>query len=69
MYYLILLSLMNKEEVFRILSNVDREKACGLDEIPFRMLKDGAEILAETISQIVNMSLGSKFSEGCKQQK
>ena len=69
MYYLILLSLMNKEEVFRILSNIDHEKACGLDEIPSRMLKDGAEILAETISQIVNMSLGSKFSEGCKQHK
>ena len=65
MYHLILLSLMNKEEAFRILSNVDHEKACGLDEIPFRMLKDGAQILAETISQIVSMPLGSKFSEGC----
>ena len=30
------------------------------------MLKDGAEILAEPVSQIVNMSLGSKFPEGCK---
>ena len=57
------------EEVFKILSNVDLEKACGLDKIPCRMLKDGAEILAEPISQIVNMSLGSKFPEGCKTAK
>ena len=33
------------------------------------MLKDGAEILAELISQIVNMSLGSKFPEDCKTAK
>ena len=63
------LQLTNKEEVFKILSSVDPEKACGLDEIPCRMLKDGTEILAEPISQIVNMSLGSKFPEGCKTAK
>ena len=33
------------------------------------MLKDGAEILAEPISQIVNMSLGSKFPKSCKTAK
>ena len=59
------LQLTNKEEVFKILSNLDLEKACVLDEIPCRMLKDGAE----SISQIVNMSLGSKFPEGCKTTK
>ena len=41
--------LMKKKEVFKILSNVDPEKACGLDEIPCRMLKDSVEILAEPI--------------------
>ena len=40
-----------------------------LDDIPCRMLKDGGGILAEPISQIVNMSLGSKFPEGCKTAK
>ena len=30
------------------------------------MLKDVAEIFAEPISQIVNISLGSKSLEGCK---
>ena len=63
------LQLTKKEEVFKMLSNVDPEKACGLDEIPCRMLKDGAEILAEPISQTVNISLGSKFPEGCKAAK
>ena len=62
------LQLTNKEKVFNILNNVDTEKACP-DEIPCRMLKDGAEILAEPISQIVNMSLGSKFPKSCKAAK
>ena len=63
------LESMNKQEVFKILSNVDPEKACGIDEIPCRMLKDGTEILVEPISQIVNMPLGSKFPGGCKTAK
>ena len=33
------------------------------------MLKDGAKILAEPMSQIANMSLGSKFPEGSKTLK
>ena len=33
------------------------------------MLNDGAEILVELISRIVNISLGSKFPEGCKKAK
>ena len=60
------LQLTNKEEVFKILSNIGPEKDYGLDETPCRMLQDGAEILAEPISQTVNMSSGSKVSEGCK---
>ena len=63
------LQLTNKEEVFKTLSNVGPEKTCGLDEIPCRMLEDGAEMLAESISQIVNMSLGSKLPEGSKAEK
>ena len=56
------LQLMNKEEVFKILSNVDPEKACGLNEILCRLLQDYSEILAQPISQIVNMTLRFKFS-------
>ena len=61
------LQLMNKEEVFKILFNIDPKKAYDLDEIPCRMLKDGAEIIIKHLSQIVNMSLGSKFSNVVKQ--
>ena len=49
------LQLTNKEKVFKILSNVDSEKACGLNEMPCRILKDCTEILAEPTSQIVNI--------------
>ena len=56
------LQLMNKEEVFKILFNIDPKKAYDLDEIPCRMLKDGAEIIIKHLSQIVNMSLGSKLT-------
>ena len=50
------LQLTNKEKVLKIFSNLDTEKACSIDKIPCRMLKDGAETLAEPISQIVNIS-------------
>ena len=63
------LQLTNKEELFKVLSNVDPEKAYVLDEIPCRMLKDSVEILAEPISQIFNMWLGSKFPEGSRTVK
>ena len=60
------IQLTKNEEVFNILCNVSPEKACGLDETPCRMLKDGAEILFEPIFQIANMSLGSNFGKDCK---
>ena len=63
------LQLTNKEEVFKVLSNFDPEKAYVLDKIPCRVLKDSAEILAEPISQIFNMSLGPKFPEGSRTVK
>ena len=63
------LQLTNKEEVFKISSNDNPEKACGVDKIPSRKLKDGAGILVEPTSRIDNMSLGSKFPESCKTAK
>ena len=63
------LQLTNKEELFKVISNVDPEKAYVLGEIPCRMLKDSVEILAEPISQIFNMWLGSKFPEGSRTVK
>ena len=61
--------LTNKEDNLKILSDVDPEKACSLDEIPFRIQKDGAEISAAPISQVVNMLLGSAFPESCNKSK
>ena len=49
------LNWTSKEEIFKILRKIDNEKACGFDETPCRMLKDGAEILAEPASQNSNM--------------
>ena len=61
--------LTNKEDNLKIISDVDPAKACSLDEIPFRIQKDGAEISAAPISQVVNMSLGSAFPESCNKSK
>ena len=63
------LQLTNKEGVFKMLNNFDPCGLDDLDEIPRRMLKDGSEILAEPIPQIVNMSLGSKLPEGSNTAK
>ena len=61
--------LTSKEEVYEKLSNAEPDKACGLDQSSCRILSDGAEILTEPISQIVNMSLCSKFPDSCKRAK
>ena len=54
--------------IVKILSNVNPEKACGLDELACRMLEDGGENLAQPILQIVNMSLGQSFLQVVKEQ-
>ena len=50
-----------REEVYNILIIIDPNKAYGIDEIPRRFLKDGAELLTETLCKIINLFLGSKF--------
>ena len=46
---------------------LDVSKASGIDEIPSRILKDGAEILAKPISDIINLSIKlSTFPDKCK---
>ena len=41
----------------KLLYCLDVSKAPGIDEIPSRFLKDGAEILAKPISDIINLSI------------
>ena len=56
-------------EIYKILINIGSNKACKFDEIPGRFLKDGAELLTETLCKIVDLSLSSKFPLMCKRAK
>ena len=38
-----------REEIYKILINIDPNKAYGIDEIPGRFLKDGAELLTDPL--------------------
>ena len=41
-----------REEIYKI----DPNKAYGIDDIPGRFLKDGAELLIEPLCEIINLS-------------
>ena len=56
-------------KIYNILISIDPNKTCGIDEIPGRFLKDGAELLTEPLCKIINLSLGSKFSVMYKTKK
>ena len=58
-----------REEIYKILINIDPNKAYGVDEIPGRFLKDGAELLTDPMCKIINLSLSSKFPLMCKTAK
>ena len=51
-----------REEIYKIPINMDPNNAYGIDKIPRRFLKDGAELLAEPLCKIINLSWSSKFS-------
>ena len=58
---------ISKEKILNILQNLETNKAAGIDDISGRFLKDGAELLANPISQICNLSIKqSKFPSQCK---
>ena len=61
--------IAKREEVYKILINIDPNKAYGIDEIPGRFLKDGAELLTEPLCEMINFSLSSKFPLMCKTAK
>ena len=45
-------------------------KATGIDSIPARFLKDGAEVIAKPLAQIINLSIATrKFPKDCKTEK
>ena len=53
-------------EIYKIIINVDPSKTYGIEEIPGRFIKDGAELLTEPLCWIINLSLSSKFPFICK---
>ena len=56
-----------EEAIKKLLCCVDVSKAPGMDEISPRFLKDGAEVLAKPICDIINLSIKlSTFPDKCK---
>ena len=48
---------MTREEVYNLLCKIDPSKSCGPDEVPGRLLKEGAEWLAEPLSKLFLLTL------------
>ena len=44
-----------REGIYKILTNIDPNEAYDIDEIPGRFLKDGAELLTETLFKVINL--------------
>ena len=56
--------------VLKLLTNVDVNKAAGMDNMSERFLKDGADILAIPITQVCNLSIKlSHVPNNCKLTK
>ena len=56
------------ENIYKIL-NIDPNKGDGIDKIHGRLLKDGAELLTESVCKIIILSLSCKFPLMCKTAK
>ena len=55
------------EDVKKMLLSLDTNKATGMDTIPAKFLRDGAEVLAISLGNIINLSIKlSTFPEDCK---
>ena len=50
-------SLLSETEVCKMLKGLSPRKATGLDDLPARFIRDGAEGIAYPISYIINLSL------------
>ena len=58
---------VSEEDVKKILLSLDTSKAAGMDQIPAKFLRDGAEVLALPLGNIINLSIKlSTFPEECK---
>ena len=60
-------SNVSEEDVKNILLTVDTSKAAGMDQIPANLLRDGAEVLALPLGNIINLPIKlSTFPKECK---
>ena len=58
---------LSEEDVKKILLSLDTSKAAGMDQIPAKLLRDSAEVLALSLRNIINLSIKlSTFPEECK---
>ena len=57
----------SEDEILKLLTDTNPEKAAGIDNLSGRFLKDGAVVLALPISKLCNFSIKrSKFPLNCK---
>ena len=60
-------SNISEEDVKKILLSLDTSKAAGIDQMPGKCLRDGAEVLTLLLGNIINLSIKlSIFPEECK---
>ena len=60
-------SNVSQEDVKKILLSLDTSKVTGMDQKPSKFLRDGAEVLALPLKNIINLSIKlSTFPEECK---
>ena len=61
------MSSISKQVIKKFLLNITASKDAGIDHIPAKFLKDGAEVLALPLRYIINWSIKlSNFPEECK---
>ena len=61
------LSNVSEKFIKKILLSLDTNKAAGMDQIPVKFLRYGAEVLAFSLRNIINLSIKlSTFPEECK---
>ena len=60
----------SEEKVFKMKKNIEISKATGIDKLPGRFLKDGAEILSKPTGETCNLSISHGiFCNACKVAK
>ena len=61
------LTSVSENSILTILKSIQVSKAAGLDSLSGDSLKDGAKVLAKSISHLCNLSINSeKFPDLCK---